>query len=54
MRARHRLAKLLLRHDDDVRFEGPQADWTHAHLGWLAGVEPAQPASQRALTPLMS
>ena len=47
MRARHRLAKLLLRHE--VRFDGPQANWTQAHLGWLAGVELRQPASQRAL-----
>jgi transposase len=47
MRARHRLAKLLLRHE--VRFDGPQANWTQAHLGWLAGVQLAQPASQRAL-----
>jgi transposase len=47
MRARHRLAKLLLRHE--IRFDGPQANWTQAHLGWLAGVELAQPASQRAL-----
>jgi transposase len=47
MRARHRLAKLLLRHE--VRFEGPQANWTQAHLGWLAGVRLEQPASQRAL-----
>jgi transposase len=47
MRARHRLAKLLLRHE--VRFDGPQANWTQAHLGWLAGVELAQPGSQRAL-----
>jgi transposase len=47
MRARHRLAKLLLRHE--VRFDGPQANWTQAHLGWLAGVALAQPASQRAL-----
>jgi transposase len=46
MRARHRLAKLLLRHE--VRFDGPQANWTQAHLGWLAGVRLAQPASQRA------
>jgi transposase len=37
MRARHRMAKLLLRHE--VRFDGPQANWTQAHLGWLAGVE---------------
>jgi hypothetical protein len=35
MRARHRLAKLLLRHD--VRFDGPQANWTQAHWGgWPA------------------
>ena len=44
MRARHRLAKLLLRHE--VRFDGPQANWTQAHLGWLAGVRMGQPASQ--------
>ena len=47
MRARHRLAKLLLRHE--VRFAGPQANWTQAHLGWLAGVRLEQPASRRAL-----
>jgi transposase len=47
MRARHRLAKLLLRHE--VRFDGPQANWTQAHLAWLAGVELSQAASQRAL-----
>ena len=46
MRARHRLAKLLLRHE--IRFDGPQANWTQAHLGWLAGVRLEQPASQRA------
>jgi transposase len=47
MRARHRLAKLLLRHE--VRFDGPQANWTQAHLGWLATVRLDQPASQRVL-----
>ena len=47
MRARHRLAKLLLRHE--VRFDGPQANWTRAHLRWLAGVRIEQPGSQRAL-----
>jgi transposase len=47
MRARHRLAKLLLRHE--IRFGGPQANWTQAHLGWLAGVRLEQAASQRAL-----
>jgi transposase len=46
MRARHRLAKLLLRHD--VRFDGPERNWTQAHLRWLAGVRFAQPGSQRA------
>jgi transposase len=33
MRARHRMAKLLLRHD--VRFDGPERNWTQAHLRWL-------------------
>ena len=47
MRARHRLAKLLLRHE--VRFDGPQANWTQAHLGWVAGVRLEQAAPQRAL-----
>lgn len=47
MRARHRLAKLLLRHE--VRFDGPERNWTQAHLGWLAGVRLGQPVSQRAL-----
>lgn len=46
MRARHRLAKLLLRHE--VCFDGPQANWTQAHLGWLAAVQLPQPASHRA------
>ena len=45
MRARHRLAKLLLRHEG--RFDGQQANWTQAHLGWLAGVELSQPVPQR-------
>jgi transposase len=46
MRARHRLAKLLLRHD--VRFDGPERNWTHAHLRWLTSVRFDQPGSQRA------
>jgi transposase len=46
MRARHRLAKLLLRHD--VRFDGPQRNWTQAHLRWLSTVRFDQPGSQRA------
>jgi transposase len=46
MRARHRLAKLLLRHD--VRFEGPERNWTQAHLKWLASVRFEHGGSQRA------
>src|SRR5215217_8871775 len=46
MRARHRLAKLLLRHD--VRFDGPERNWTHAHLRWLTTVRFDRPGSQRA------
>jgi Transposase/Transposase IS116/IS110/IS902 family len=33
MRARHRLGKLLLRHD--IAFDGPGANWTAAHREWL-------------------
>jgi transposase len=33
MRARHRLGKLLLRHD--ISFEGPGANWTVHHRQWL-------------------
>jgi transposase len=36
-RARHRLSKLLLRHD--VRYEGAGSNWTAAHRGWLATVD---------------
>src|SRR3954463_2315689 len=46
MRARHRLAKLLLRHD--VRFDGPERNWTQAHLRWLTSVRFEQLGSQRA------
>jgi transposase len=46
MRARHRLAKLLLRHD--VRFDGPERNWTQAHLRWLSSVRFGQPGTQRA------
>src|SRR3982750_1990114 len=46
MRARHRLAKLLLRHD--VRFDGPQRNWTQAHLRWLSSVRFDQPGTERA------
>src|SRR3954471_23886879 len=46
MRARHRLAKLLLRHD--VRFDGPERNWTQAHQRWLSTVRFTQPGSQCA------
>lgn len=44
MRARHRLAKLLLRHD--VRFPGPGRAWSKCHREWLGRLELAQPAAQ--------
>ncbi len=37
MRARHRMSKLLLRHD--VRFEGTAAAWTTHHRRWLGAVD---------------
>lgn len=37
MRARHRMSKLLLRHD--VRFDGTAAPWTTHHRRWLAAVD---------------
>jgi transposase len=46
MRARHRVSKILLRHD--VRFEGKA--WTERHRGWLAAVELRHEAAQAALT----
>ena len=36
MSARHRVAKLLLRHD--VRFDGSERNWTQPHLKWLSTV----------------
>jgi transposase len=37
MRARHRMSKLLLRHD--VRYDGTTAAWTTHHRAWLAKVD---------------
>lgn len=45
MRARHRVAKLLLRHER--RFEGN--NWTGRHREWLARVELDQPVAQMVL-----
>jgi transposase len=46
MSARHRVSKLLLRHD--VRFDGTQRNWTQPHLRWLSTVQFPQPATQAA------
>ena len=45
MRARHRVAKQLLRHDR--RFGGN--NWTQAHHEWLADVELDEPVGQSVL-----
>jgi transposase len=46
MSARHRVAKLLLRHD--VRFEGSERNWTQPHLAWLSTVRFEHPGTQAA------
>lgn len=46
MSARHRVSKLLLRHD--VRFAGIERNWTQPHLRWLSTVRFEQPGSQAA------
>ena len=47
MRARHRMSKLLLRHD--VRYEDSASAWTAAHRAWLSKVELGQRAAQSTL-----
>jgi transposase len=47
MRARHRLSKLLLRHD--VRYQGGANAWTARHRAWVGRVELPEPAAQIAL-----
>jgi transposase len=47
MRARHRLGKLLLRHD--VRYDGQGDNWTRRHRDWLGGVELEEPGAQATL-----
>jgi len=44
MRARHRLGKLLLRHE--IRFEGPGNNWTKRHREWLARISFDDPATE--------
>ena len=47
MRARHRLSKLLLRHD--VRFEGTGGAWTQRHREWVGSVDLAHRGAQATL-----
>jgi transposase len=47
MRARHRLGKLLLRHD--VRYDGAGDNWTTRHRQWLGRVEFADRGAQVTL-----
>jgi transposase len=47
MRARHRLSKLLLRHD--VRFDGSGGAWTLRHRQWLGAVDLGQRGAQATL-----
>jgi transposase len=47
MRARHRLGKLLLRHD--VRYDGGGESWTARHRDWLGRVELADRGAQVTL-----
>ncbi len=46
MRSRHRLSKLLLRHD--IRFDDGPA-WTQRHRDWLASIELGWPAAQATM-----
>ena len=48
MRARHRLSKLLLRHD--IAFDGPGGNSTDTHRKWLASLTLADAAAQLTLT----
>lgn len=48
MRARHRLSKLLLRHD--VRYQDTASAWTARHRSWLANVDLGERGAQATLT----
>jgi transposase len=48
MRARHRLSKLLLRHD--VRYEDTSSRWGERHRAWLAKVDLGQRGAQLTLS----
>lgn len=47
MRARHRMGKLLLRHD--VRYDGAGDNWTHRHRQWLSTVRLPERGAQATL-----
>jgi transposase len=47
MRARHRMGKLLLRHD--VRYDGVGDNWTHRHRQWLSMVRLPERGAQATL-----
>jgi transposase len=47
MRARHRLGKLLLRHD--IAFDGPGKNWSTPHRRWLGRLQLTDHAAQLAL-----
>jgi transposase len=47
MRARHRIGKLLLRHD--VSFDGPGHNWTTRHREWLGRLQLAERGAQVTL-----
>jgi transposase len=47
MRARHRLSKLLLRHD--IAFDGPGANWSTPHRQWLGRLALADRGAQLTL-----
>ncbi len=47
MRSRHRLSKLLLRHD--VRYDDTASAWTKAHRAWLSRVDLGERAAQTTL-----
>jgi transposase len=48
MRARHRLSKLLLRHD--VRYEDTSSRWGERHRAWLAKVDLGQRGAQLTMS----
>jgi transposase len=48
MRARHRLSKLLLRHD--IRYQDPTSRWGRRHRDWLARLDLRQSGAQLTLS----